>query len=484
MIVAICFVAALYVGWLLLSRFKSNDGKTNAQVKRKRPHVNGNNPSLQCLQPCSLGCGLWCFMRRKHGGEHRCHLCGAPEPFPPAGKGESEVPCNDDTKVQHPDADSHSAEKKPTLNGPPGQFCRGCSQVIYVDADLFQCCTNDASQKSRVRKGSLRHNMILNGREFWMHVKVPKNDTTVFSFTTRVSSGEFPSPFVQPDLPPPSEVLSVLYHAHPVAEVARSGTKAFCEISSPGRDHTCGQSFNSSTHFAQPDTGCSTCVYLASQLKECKDFFSGRTTTPRVTVVAYTPHFCNKSLRFKSGWTNKFLPDASILHSIGRVGHGSAVALYGPILGGRKPFRIHPSFGKGRRYLRAPPTTTEEAATFAEGKQVKSNRNTYATSVALLVLLGFVRIAYASAAFHDELLSWPSLLCYPKVTVHPGSDVKASFEEPSVGRDALSAISKGPTQGYYTERFQPSLTNIPSEAPGTVRIQQILSAVIPKVNQV
>ena len=230
------------------------------------------------------------------------------------------------------------------------------------------------------------------------------------------------------------------------------------------------------------------CVYLTSQLKGCKDFLSGRTVTPRVTVVVYIPYFCNKSLRFKSGWTNKFLPDASIPQTIGQAGHGNAVTSHGPNM----------------RRLRTPFTIADEAAVSAEVKQVKSNRNTYATSVVLLVLIGFARVAYVSAAPRDVRVSGPSLQCYPnvpvhlsclddvgshvsslgvnKVTVHPNSDVNGSIEVPSVGRDPPSVIFKGPTQGYSEHSHHHGVQffskDLPFVAPGTdqSRIQPVSSA--------
>ena len=87
--------------------------------------------------------------------------------------------------------------------------------------------------------------------------------------------------------------------------------------SRPGSHHSCGQKFNSpeSSELGvlakgiPPEVFCNRCHDLMTTL-------SPGQSKRKVHVKFFTPHYCNKSGRFKSGLTNHFLPSASIPESI------------------------------------------------------------------------------------------------------------------------------------------------------------------------
>ncbi len=88
-------------------------------------------------------------------------------------------------------------------------------------------------------------------------------------------------------------------------------------ISRPSFHHTCGQKFNSPESLElgvlakgiPPEVFCSRCHDLMTTL-------SPGQRQRKVHIKFFTPHYCNKSGRFKSGLTNQFLPNASIPESI------------------------------------------------------------------------------------------------------------------------------------------------------------------------
>jgi hypothetical protein len=187
-----------------------------------------------------------------------------------------------------------------------GRRCGACNQYYHVDIHHFQtCAVDDVDIGNTVTR--VKH-CPPTGREIFMHVKVRKNHITVYNVRIKVNLGEFPRLGECPDLPPLSEILSVSY---PMAEAPFDG---YYHMDDPGKGHSCGQSFNSYKHVAQPQTGCLKCADIATSAER-------RAYERDVVVKAYTPYHCNKIQRFRSGRSYRFMPDASIPQTIGKAGY-------------------------------------------------------------------------------------------------------------------------------------------------------------------
>ena len=209
----------------------------------------------------------------------------------------------------------------------------GPHQVLYAallqQERSFQECVAPSSYGKKVET-NVKHRPATRTEE-WMHVRQnPAEKFQYFEVDIAFSNDrQWLIQFVDfANTPPVCEISEIVFGpTQPsMVEWVRMGSEEQMEwttisnpyfTSRPGSYHTCGQKFNS------PETSelgvLAKGIPFGEFCNRCHDLMTtqcpGRSKR-KVHIKFFTPHYCNKSGRFKSGFTNHFLPNASIPESI------------------------------------------------------------------------------------------------------------------------------------------------------------------------